>query len=150
MWLLRRIQDYIVDLRFFGFITTKEIKIRKWILQCDSNSELTQQDGKTLLCDKRDRVIACEFCRDLHLTLMSSGFYKKICLMEREVWRNVFMEQNHCHAWHSRFAVFARLPSCCVSSLILAPNGDNLAGIIISKTKIKLQVRESEKYTFYT
>ena len=114
------------------------------------NSELTQQDGKTLLCDKRDRVIACEFCRDLHLTLMSSGFYKKICLMEREVWRNVFMEQNHCHAWHSRFAVFVRLPSCCVSSLILAPNGDNLAGIMINKTKIKRQVRESEKYPFYT
>ena len=38
VWLFGRIQDYILDVRFFGFITTKETKIRKWILQCDSNS----------------------------------------------------------------------------------------------------------------
>ena len=69
VWLFGRIQDYILDLRFFGFITTKETKIRKWILQCDSNSEFTQQDGKTLLCDKRDRVITCEFCHDLRFSL---------------------------------------------------------------------------------
>ena len=29
-----------------------------------------------------------------------------------------------------------------------SPNGDNLASIIIIKTKIKLQVRESEKISF--
>ena len=93
VWLFGRIQDYILDYRFVGFITTKETKIRKWILQCDSNSEFTQQDGKTLLCDKRDRVITCEFCRDLDLTLMSSGLYKKIRLKESEVWRKVILKK---------------------------------------------------------
>ena len=37
----------------------------------------------------RDRAITCEFCRDLHLTLMFSSLYKKIRLMESELWRNV-------------------------------------------------------------
>ena len=42
------------------------------------------------MCDsKRDRAITCEFCRDLQLTLMSSGLYKKILLKENEVWRKV-------------------------------------------------------------
>ena len=32
-----------------------------------SNGTFTQQDGKTLVCDKRDRAsITCVFCRDLH------------------------------------------------------------------------------------
>ena len=39
--------------------------------------------------DKRDRAITCVFCRDLHLKLMFSGLYKKICLKESEVWRKV-------------------------------------------------------------
>ena len=39
--------------------------------------------------DKRDRAITCVFCRDLHLTLMFSGLYKKICSKESEVWRKV-------------------------------------------------------------
>ena len=39
--------------------------------------------------DKRDRAITCVFCRDLHLTIMFSGLYKKICLKESEVWRKV-------------------------------------------------------------
>ena len=41
------------------------------------------------VCDKRDRVITCMLCRDLHLALMFSFFYKKICLKERDVWRKV-------------------------------------------------------------
>ena len=32
-------------------------------------SELTEQDGKTPVCDKHDRAIICVFCRDHHLTL---------------------------------------------------------------------------------
>ena len=32
-----------------------------------------QQDGKTVLCDKRDEAVTYGFCRDLHLTLMFSG-----------------------------------------------------------------------------
>ena len=39
--------------------------------------------------NKRDRAITCVFCRDLHLTIMFSGLYKKICLKESEVWRKV-------------------------------------------------------------
>ena len=41
------------------------------------------------VCDKRDRAITCMLCRDLHLGLMFSGFYKKICLKESDVWRKV-------------------------------------------------------------
>ena len=29
--------------------------------------------------------ITCEFCRDLHLALLRSGFLKKICLKQGEV-----------------------------------------------------------------
>ena len=49
-------------------------------------SEFTQQDGKTFACDKRDRVITCVFCRDLHLTLIFSGrLQNKNCLKKGEV-----------------------------------------------------------------
>ena len=41
------------------------------------------------MCDKGDIAITCEFCRDLHLTLMFSSLYKKIRLIESEVWRKV-------------------------------------------------------------
>ena len=46
-----------------------------------------------LVCDKRDIAITCEFCSDLHLTLMFSGLYKNICLMESEVWRKVIQQK---------------------------------------------------------
>ena len=39
------------------------------------------------VCDKRDRAITCMLCCDLHLALMFSCFYKKICLKESDVWR---------------------------------------------------------------
>ena len=42
------------------------------------------------VCDKRDRAITCILCRDLHLALMFSCFYKKICLKESENWRKFF------------------------------------------------------------
>ena len=49
-------------------------------------SEFTQQDGKTFVCDKRDRAITCVFCRDLHLTLIFSGrLHNKNCLKKGEV-----------------------------------------------------------------
>ena len=41
------------------------------------------------VCDKRDTAITCMLCRDLHLALLFSCFYKKICLKESEVWRKV-------------------------------------------------------------
>ena len=31
-------------------------------------SEFTQQDGKTLVCNKRDRHVTYVFCGDLHLS----------------------------------------------------------------------------------
>ena len=55
---------------------------------CNPHQE--EEDGKTLVCDKRDRGINCEFCRDLHLSLMFSGRYKKIRLKESEVWLMLF------------------------------------------------------------
>ena len=45
-----------------------------------------EEDGKMFVCDKRDRAITCMLCRDLHLALMFSCFYKKICLKESDVW----------------------------------------------------------------
>ena len=53
------------------------------------NRRQEDEDSKTLVRDKRDRAITCVFCRDLHLTIMFSGLYKKICLKESEVWRKV-------------------------------------------------------------
>ena len=57
------------------------------------NTLQEEEDGKTLLCDKRDRAITCVFCRDLHLKLMFSGLYKKIRLKENEVWRKVISDK---------------------------------------------------------
>ena len=36
-----------------------------------------EEDGKTLVCDKRDRAITYVVCCDLHLTLMFSGLLQK-------------------------------------------------------------------------
>ena len=36
-----------------------------------------QEDGKTLVCDKRDRPSTYMFCRDLHLTFMFPGLLQK-------------------------------------------------------------------------
>ena len=49
--------------------------------------------AKRFVCDKRDIAITCEFCSDLHLTLMFSGLHKNICLMESEVWRKVIQQK---------------------------------------------------------
>ena len=43
--------------------------------------------------DKRDRAITCVFCRDLRLTSMFFGLYKKICLKESEVCRKVILNK---------------------------------------------------------
>ena len=54
-----------------------------------NRSRQEEEDGKTLVREKHDRAIKYVFCRDLHLKLMLSGLYKKICLKESEVWRKV-------------------------------------------------------------
>ena len=40
-----------------------------WII----NEFAQQEEGKTLVRDKRDKAITCVLCRDLHLTVMFSG-----------------------------------------------------------------------------
>ena len=42
-----------------------------------SISELTQQYGKTLVCDKRDRAIICMFRRDLLLNITAFWSFTK-------------------------------------------------------------------------
>ena len=51
------------------------------------NRTAEEENGKTLVRDKRDRAITCVSCRDPHLTLTFSGRCKNICLKESEVWR---------------------------------------------------------------
>ena len=58
------------------------------------NRTAEEKNGKTRVCDKRDRVITCVSCRDPHLTLTFSGLYKNICLKESEVWREVISNKS--------------------------------------------------------
>ena len=65
------------DRRLTRFFSVSEKNHRLY-----ENSELTQQreeeDGKTFVSDdKRERAITCESCRDLWLTLPSSGLLQK-------------------------------------------------------------------------
>ena len=41
------------------------------------------EDGKTLVCEKRYRVITYEFCSDLHSPLIFSGLLQKDLFKER-------------------------------------------------------------------
>ena len=41
------------------------------------NRTAEEEDGKMLVCDKRDKAISYVFCRDLHLTSMFSGLLQK-------------------------------------------------------------------------
>ena len=81
--------------------------------------EFTQQDGKTLVCDKRDRSITYVFCGDLPLKLMFSGLLQKDPFKERGSSAEKFFEQNYFHACCTSFAFFFPLPYCCVSSLLV-------------------------------
>ena len=77
-----------------------------------------EEEGKTLVCDKRDRAISHLFCRDLHLTSMFSGLSQKDLFKGKWSLAKSCFKQNYCHACHTRFVVFFPLPSCCVSSLL--------------------------------
>ena len=74
-----------------------------------------KEDGKTLVCDKRDRAITYVFCRDLHGPLQKDLFKGKWSLAKS------CFKQNYCHACHTRFTVLFPFPSCCVSSLLPHP-----------------------------
>lgn len=67
--------------------------------------------GRKKRTSKRNDTIICVFCHFL-------VFYKKYLF--KEGWSLVkgFFKWNQCHACHTTFAVFFRLPSCRVSSLI--------------------------------
>ena len=75
-------------------------------------------DGKTLVCDKRDRAISCVFCCYLHLTPMFSDPLQKDLSKGKWSLAKSCFKQNYCHACHTRFAVFLFLPSCCLSSIL--------------------------------
>ena len=78
-----------------------------------------EEDGKALVCDKRDRVISYVFCRDFHLTLMFSGLLQKDLFKGKRSLAKGYFKQNYCHACHTRFAVFFPPSSCSVSLLII-------------------------------
>ena len=91
---------------------------QKWVYATGRQEE---EDGRTLVCDKRDKAISYVFCRDLHLTSMFSGLLQKDLFKGRWILAKSYFKQNYCHACHTRFAVFFPLLSCCVSSLIKSP-----------------------------
>ena len=72
----------------------------------------------------QDRAITCVFCRDLHLTAMFFGLYKKICLKESEVCRKVILNKiivllvTMGSCCHTRFAICSFL-SCPVAYLFI-------------------------------
>ena len=84
------------------------------------NRTQEEEDGRTLVCDKRDKAISYAFCRDLHLTSMFSGLLQKDLFKGKWILAKSYFKQNYCHACHTRFAVFFPFPSCCVSSLLCA------------------------------
>ena len=55
---------------------------------------------------KSNNAMSCLFCCDLHLTIVFSGLYCKICLKEDKVWQKLF-SNNSCCACHTSFDVFS-------------------------------------------
>ena len=82
------------------------------------NRMTKKEDGKTLVCDKRDRPMTYAFCGDLHLSQCFLVFYKKTPFKGGWSLPEMFFKQNYCHTCHTRFAVFFPLPSCRISSLL--------------------------------
>ena len=77
-----------------------------------------EEDGKTLVCDKRDRAVTCVFCCDLHLTLLFPFLLHRDVIKGMWSLAKSFLKQNYCHARHTRFNVFFPLPPCWVNSLL--------------------------------
>ena len=63
-----------------------------------------EEDGKTLVRDKRDRAITCVLCRDLLLTLMLFGLLQKDLFKGEWTLAEGFFKQTYCHACHTSFA----------------------------------------------
>ena len=100
--------------------------------------------------DKRDGTITCVFCRDLHLTLMFSGLYKKICLKESEVWRKVISNKIIVMlvTCHTRFAVFFPLPSCPDRCVIRQKQLHRRLGFIPNCVKIESHIFIARELSF--
>ena len=94
-----------------------------------------EDDGRTLVCDKRDKAISYVFCCDLHLTSMFSGLLQKDLFKGRWILAKSYFEQNYCEACHTSFAVFFPLLSCCVSSLLTRGDGWT-SGYVLSKIDV--------------
>ena len=89
-----------------------------WRLVFNATGRQEEEDGRTLVCDKRGKAISYVFCRDLHLTSMFSGLLQKDLFKGKWILAKSYFKQNYRQTCHTRFAVFFPLPSCCVSSLL--------------------------------
>ena len=65
-----------------------------------------EEDGKTGVCDNRDRAVTCVFCRDLHFTLMFSVRLQKDLFKGRWSLAEGFYQQNYCHVVTQRLVSF--------------------------------------------
>ena len=64
------------------------LNLSKDLTHQDGKLRQKEEDGKTFVCDKRDRA----FCRDFHLIFLD--FHTKTCLKEGgRVWRNTMRSQ---------------------------------------------------------
>ena len=89
--------------------------IHYWVYETGRQEK---EDGKTLLCDKRDTAITCTLCRDLHLTAIFYGPLPKDLFTGKWGLAKSCFKQKYCHSCHTRFVVFFHLPSSCASSLL--------------------------------
>ena len=63
-----------------------------------------EEDGKTFVCDKRDRAITYVFSRDIHLTLtFLVFFYKTNLLTEGLCLAESFFKRSYCQRLPSSF-----------------------------------------------
>ena len=68
------IDPYIVTVNVWRWDGLAWIKEYQWAYATGRQEE---EDGRTLVCDKRDKAVSYVFCRDLHLTPMFSGLLRK-------------------------------------------------------------------------
>ena len=68
------IDPHIVTVNVWRWDGLAWIKEYQWAYATGRQEE---EDGRTLVCDKRDKAVSYVFCRDLHLTPMFSGLLRK-------------------------------------------------------------------------
>ena len=75
-------------------------------------SEFTQQDGKTFVCDKRDKAITYVFFRYLHLLLSQKDLFEGGSSLTESV-----VKQNYCHVcrvcdWTRKEKIYCSVLDC--------------------------------------